>query len=500
MDRYDNIVVGSGISGMTLALLLGLNGRKVLLLEKGPRIGGSLRRFRRRGIPFDTGFHFTGGFSKGGVLGDMLKVLGMQDYIEPMFLTKEGSLRFVFESEQAVYDLPQGIDNTINKLKQYFPNEKNAIDKYFEMMKYVCNETVALDLRKISLTPNVLDEDFISTDEVLNTLTESRALKGLLSAHGMCYGVMPKEISFANHSRVCLSLYESVACVKNGGDAFIETFQKRFSGLDIDVKPDTFITACVDIHDDCAKRFIMNTGQEASCESCILTIHPKEILKILPQDCLSKAFISRISSFEPSVGFFSVFGAFRDNGAEPDYDPALFSLLPTYDLNQLLDTEYTGNRALGVMKSGEMVDGKWRCVINAFEASFPAQSEKWKDSVTGHRPVDYYEYKQKRTEDITKRIAKVYPEYLDSFEVLDNASVLTCRDYLHSYDGTAYGIKQKIGQYNLFGKLPVRNMYAAGQSSVLPGLVGAMMSSFLVGRSVVGKERYNSFIERRLRN
>jgi hypothetical protein len=59
-------------------------------------------------------------------------------------------------------------------------------------------------------------------------------------------------------------------------------------------------------------------------------------------------------------------------------------------------------------------------------------------------------------------------------------------------------VKQKIGQFNLFGKLPLRNTYAAGQSSVLPGLVGAMMSSFIVGRSIIGKEDYSGFLRRRL--
>ena len=76
MKRYDDIVVGSGISGMTLALLLGLNGHSVLLLEKSPRIGGSMARFYRRQIPFDTGFHFTGGFHANGILEEMLAVLG----------------------------------------------------------------------------------------------------------------------------------------------------------------------------------------------------------------------------------------------------------------------------------------------------------------------------------------------------------------------------------------------------------------------------------------
>ena len=60
MKKYDDIIVGSGVSGLTLALLLGMNGHKVLLVEKNAYIGGSLRRFYSQGIPFDTGFHFTG--------------------------------------------------------------------------------------------------------------------------------------------------------------------------------------------------------------------------------------------------------------------------------------------------------------------------------------------------------------------------------------------------------------------------------------------------------
>jgi all-trans-retinol 13,14-reductase len=78
--------------------------------------------------------------------------------------------------------------------------------------------------------------------------------------------------------------------------------------------------------------------------------------------------------------------------------------------------------------------------------------------------------------------------------------MLTFRDYLNSFDGAAYGIKQKIGQYNLIGKLPVRNLFVAGQSALLPGVTGAMMSSFIVIRQVLGKEFINRFVSKRLCN
>lgn len=56
-------MVGSGVSGMTVSLLLAGTGRRVLLLEKSNAVGGSMQRFRRNSVPFDTGFHFTTNFT-----------------------------------------------------------------------------------------------------------------------------------------------------------------------------------------------------------------------------------------------------------------------------------------------------------------------------------------------------------------------------------------------------------------------------------------------------
>jgi len=118
----------------------------------------------------------------------------------------------------------------------------------------------------------------------------------------------------------------------------------------------------------------------------------------------------------------------------------------------------------------------------------------------GNRPPAYSEYKARKVKEISERICNLYPQYRQNFKVLDAATVLTFRDYLFSPEGNAYGIKQKIGQFNLFGKLSLSNIYVCGQSAVLPGLVGAMLSSFIIARSLVGKEKYTSFIEKRLCN
>jgi all-trans-retinol 13,14-reductase len=95
-------------------------------------------------------------------------------------------------------------------------------------------------------------------------------------------------------------------------------------------------------------------------------------------------------------------------------------------------------------------------------------------------------FKAARSARMVERIYRAYPEYRGHLHLLDSASLLTYRDWLNSPTGGAYGIKQKIHQLNLVGRLPLANLFAAGQSAILPGVVGAMMSGFVVCRGLLG--------------
>lgn len=495
MKKYDHIVVGSGISGLTMTLLLAMSGYKVLLIEKSPIIGGSLSRFKRKGVPFDTGFHFTGGLHKGGILSDILKLLGLQDAIEPIFIPNSSQNRFVFESYGKSFEHPNGIVNIKQRFKGYFPAEERAIDRYFEKIQSVCDRTPSLNLRENLISPPTLEEDFITLDTVLKELTGNELLRGLLSGYAMCYGVRPAEMSFANHCRVVQSFYESIAFVKDGGDGFVTAFRNALARYDVDIRCGTYITELADVRDSKVGRFVLNTGEELFADFCVFTIHPKEILAILPPKQYSKAFANRISAFEPSIGLFSAFATFKDGCDDPAPDTSVLSIFPDADVNNLLDPDYKGVPALVVVKSpnaGDDGTDKGICIV---EPSFPDQVADWFDSKRGSRPQAYLDYKNGRVEAIKEHLFRVAPEYRDTLEFLDAGSMLTFKDYLCSPDGSAYGIKQKMGQFNLVGKLPLHNLFAAGQSSLQPGIIGAMMSSLIVGRAIVGKEQYGKLLD-----
>jgi all-trans-retinol 13,14-reductase len=131
--------------------------------------------------------------------------------------------------------------------------------------------------------------------------------------------------------------------------------------------------------------------------------------------------------------------------------------------------------------------------MTALEVAFPESTAHWAQTKLKRRPPEYYQYKRRRTESIVSRIEAHIPECRGA-RIIDSASSLTYRDYLHNPDGSAYGIRQKLGQINLSGRMPISNLYAAGQSALLPGVLGAMTSAFFVCRSILGRDAFREYL------
>lgn len=500
MRNYDQIVVGGGIGGLTLAALLGLAGRRVLLLEKGPRPGGSMARFVRRGVPFDTGFHFTGGFVEGGVLADMLEVLGIAEAIRPDEIRSPQDNRFLFESSGREFALPVRYPQLVAALRERFPGEKDAIDRYFAAVDRVCADSLTLGLRAIFQPAGLRPEDTVSLAAFLDGLTRCEELKTILAAYVTCYGVPVGEASFANHSRICHGLYRSCARVVRGGEAFTDALLRVLAERGVEVRCSDSIRECADIRDRRVGRFVLASGEEVGATDCIFTIHPRAILAALPRAHLHKAFVDRVEAMQPSIGFFALYGVVRERTPGEAFSPAIISLFPAPDMTRLFDKSPQGDRTAVILKHQETAGARRHNVLTALEASEPADVARWQDTLTGRRPEDYQAYKRERCERLVHRILRVFPDYAGRLEVLETASMLTFRDYLHTPCGEAYGVRQTLGQANLFGRLPFRNLYAAGQSAMLPGLVGSMLSSFVVARSLLGREAFATFLEPRMRD
>src|SRR5665648_488507 len=74
-NKYNTIVVGGGIAGLTSATYLSREGQKVLLFEKNGKCGGLVNSFTRDGFHFDAGVR---ALEDAGIILPMLKELGIE--------------------------------------------------------------------------------------------------------------------------------------------------------------------------------------------------------------------------------------------------------------------------------------------------------------------------------------------------------------------------------------------------------------------------------------
>lgn len=131
-EKYDIVIIGAGMGGLTAAALLSKAGFSVCVLEKEPHAGGYLAGFRRRNFRFDTAIHWLNQCGTNGMAGKIFSILG-DDY--PHTVSQKSIRRYVGHSHEYL------LTNNPDELKQQwideFPHEKKGIEKFFKDAKRI---------------------------------------------------------------------------------------------------------------------------------------------------------------------------------------------------------------------------------------------------------------------------------------------------------------------------------------------------------------------------
>ena len=496
--EFDYLVVGSGISGMTAALLLARQGAKVGVLEKAAVPGGSMARFYRENCPLDTGFHFTTALS--GAFGDMFHFLGMKDFLREITVDKK---IYLAESGK-MFHLPHGHENILDYYASLFPGTREKLKLFFDLEKKIYSNTALFSLNESGVDPligfNFSPEDSLILTDFLKKLDLPAELELLLFSFAICCcGTPAEEISLSSLCRISYGLHDRLVRFDGGGEAVVSLFLKKAEELGIEILTNTQIEHCVpevSRKTECHK-IITSLGTEIRFGSCIFTTHPRSILNNISSIVKTTAFQERVDEFEESCGFFTLWAKILDGPGTEDCDEAeasLISYLRKTKLSTLMSPAEPDNTATGIMTVKETTNTGESCrTLTVFENVFPPETQAWEGTSLEQRGEAYLKYKEERCRTLLERCYKVRPDLQGRVQILASASQLSYRDYL-SPCGSAYGIRQKAGQFNIFGRLPVRNFYAAGQNSLLPGAFGAMQSSFILWRKIIGESMYQKAI------
>jgi phytoene dehydrogenase-like protein len=129
-SRYDAVIIGSGIGGLTCAAFLARAGMRVCVLEQHSKIGGYAHSFKRRGYTFESGIHSVP-MAQGSIIRHLLTLLGVNDAIRTIELPE----MFHMETPGFTFTMPSRRSEIIAALQERFPQQKQNIQRLFEDYK-----------------------------------------------------------------------------------------------------------------------------------------------------------------------------------------------------------------------------------------------------------------------------------------------------------------------------------------------------------------------------
>lgn len=489
-QKYDAIVIGSGMSGLTSAAVLGKEGMRVLVLEQHYRPGGYLHRFYRKGgVEFDVGFHYFGAVEKQQVLGRYLDYLGVLDQLELIKLNDEGYDHLIFPDFD--FTIPAGEQRYKERLKQQFPNERGVIDTYFKDLQHICDGFAFYRLRTEQNLTHADKWMSLSLDDYLANIGASPRLSLILSGQNPLYGVEPRRTPMALHALVTDTFMQGAYAIRGGGDALAQAMVTKVRSLGGDVLLKRQVTEiCV----DSSRRVTgvkTDRGEEFLAPIVVSCAHPKITLGLLPDGVLRPGYKRRVAMMEDGVATLSLFLTTQQDLSS--YAGRNIYKYEHSDMNHIYENLNRGQEfafvTVPTAREGRNKSGSHQVIALGFLDW--RRVEQWENTCTGERPELYEEFKESQAQQLAELVYQVVPELRGRVESLEAASPLTNRDYARSCKGAAYGIHHSIeqsGRYGLRPRTRVAGLFLTGQSVLMPGVCGVTISAFHTCSLILGTD------------
>ncbi|MDP2305992.1 MAG: NAD(P)/FAD-dependent oxidoreductase [Pseudomonadota bacterium] len=476
------VIIGSGMGGLTSAILLAKAGWQVTVLEQHTRAGGFLHRFFRRGVGYDTGFHYVGGARPDQLFGRAMKHLGVYDQVNWHPLDPDGFdiLRF----PDLDFRVPVGVDRYRDRLVEYFPEERAGIDRYIALTREAVHAYGWFNLDETVPPEAILPYEQMSVLDVTRACFKDPRLTMVVAGQAALYGVSAAEAPFGLHAIVTDHFLQSATSIEGGGDRLAFALVRRLKALGGTVRLKRRAVS-IDVRDGAACGVTTAEGEHYEADLVLANVHPRACLDMLPAGSVRPAYAARVRDSRAGLAHLGVYlrvegdlelvgnrNLYRFNSWSLDTveRPATATETPFYFLT------CPGQRHPAPVPGADQV------VLGLVYAEYDKFLEAKQRS-----DGDYRAYKQGIADRFVETIQADFP----GWKVVDQeaSTPLTTEHFNGAYRGAAYGHLHSVaqmGRYRLPMVSKVRGLVNVGQTVGFPGICGAMMSAYVVCGELLG--------------
>jgi len=445
MDKYDVVVIGAGNGGLTAAAKLAQEGLDVLLLERHNNPGGAATSFCRGRFEFEVALHQLSGLGtpeKPGLLRLQLDKLGVMEDLE---FVEISDLYHVATADGFRITLKTNREETIAVLKDKFPHEKDAIQKYFDLMASYANDMIGAFIFRDpepsrEKYPNLYQYALKNSKEILDEYFSDPLLKAVLSVYWGYIGVPPTRLAFAYLSMILFQYMEFKPYhVKGGSQAISNAILNKFisnggtarfnCGAKKIMVDDGRITGVMtDDGDEIATQYVVSNISPIATYNHLMD--PEHI----PQDVSVE-----MKSRNLSTSALTMFIGF-------DCEPDVLGI--TESTNFLMSSTDISDGLLDSMNRLDFTDELM--VLSCYDVTDPEFSPagtcqanvvtlKYGEPWLRIPPRQYHDVKFRCADAMLQRVFEIYPEAKNHVEEVEVGTPLTHMRYLGHPLGAIYG-------------------------------------------------------------
>jgi all-trans-retinol 13,14-reductase len=493
-NKYDIVIIGSGMGGLVCADILAREGYKVCVLEKNKQIGGCLQTYVRDRVIFDSGVHYLGGLGKGQNLYQVFKYMGIIEKLKLQKMDEDCFDKILIENDDKEYAYAQGYENFIQRLLKDFPHEEKALRIYCDQIKEICSKFPLYNLR----AGGNMDEKNvvlgIDTKTFIESITGNKKLQAVLVGNNMLYVLQAGKTPFYVHAMILNSYIESAwKCIDGGSDIgkYIAMDIREHGGF---IRRNSEVKRIV-VDEGEVKSVELSDGSRVYGKHFISNMHPVRTLDMTESSLIKNAYKNRIKNLENTIGGFIINIVFKK------------------DSFKYVKNNYYYHKEGHVWNMTDHTEENWPlCYCVFFSAS--SKSPEYADSMTllaymrydevkqweqtfntvsaaDDRGPGYEAFKKRKAEKLLDCVEEKFPGLRDCIKTYYTATPLSYRDYVGNDDGSMYGIvKDYQNPLKTFisPRTKIPNLYLTGQNLNLHGILGATMSGLVTCTAFLGNE------------
>ncbi len=452
-DRYDIVVIGSGLGGLTSANRLARAGHSVLLVEQHSQIGGLATYFRRKSHIFDVALH---GFPVG--MRKSLRKYWGREFSDRVIQVK--SIRF----DNPQYSLESTFDTAdfSSKLTDHFKIPQETVKAFFDAlaaMNYYDQNT--------EKTGELFNRFFPGRTDVWRFLMEpiTYANGSTLNEPAISYGIV-----FGNF------MSEGVYTFLGGTDCMLKMMEQELLKNGVDMEKSCRADKVL-VEGGKVTGVVLN-GKEIGCKAVVFNgSMPRLVHEVVGDESFQKEFLEGLSQVRLSTSSCQVYMGIKPGEKLPFIGDLLFtSTYPTFDSDALCARTIT-SRTYSVYYP-EIRPGTTGYSI---VASMNARYEDW----AGMSREEYKAAKAAMVEDTLNAVSRYVPNIRAICDYTEAATPLTFSRYTGHLNGATFGTKFEGLKYSMEMSKQVAGLFHTGSVGIImSGWLGAANYGVIVANDV----------------